>query len=354
MRDIYIIIPSMSPVGPVKGAIALANQLAITNNVSIVTLKFGPGASAHIDPSINVINLFNFARYTWQKIYAFRRILKKSNTRNRTISVSMGFSADFVNIFCRDISLICSSVRGNLPVNYEMDYGFKGRFLAYFHLLILRRFNVVTAMTEEMSNQVERFIGRKPYVIGNFIDEAALKPFRQTHKTRSGQIKFVFVGTLSIRKCPDLLVIAVKSLRDSGHDVVLDMLGDGPLMGEIQSMIANYNLCDVIKMHGHVDNPYSIIRDASAFVLPSKSEGVSRAAMESLFLGTPIVLRDVDGNNTLVNSGFNGVLFKNKNDLAEAMLQAININVDPYEDDLLPKFYRQALEVEKFQRLLGF
>ena len=42
--------PSLNPAGPVKGAIALANQLVIDNEVLLVSLKPGSGASTHIDP----------------------------------------------------------------------------------------------------------------------------------------------------------------------------------------------------------------------------------------------------------------------------------------------------------------
>ena len=37
-------------------------------------------------------------------------------------------------------------------------------------------------------------------------------------------------------------------------------------------------------------------------VLPSFSEGTSRAALESLFLGVPIILRDVDSNKDLIDN----------------------------------------------------
>lgn len=350
--DIYIVLPAMRPVGPVKGAIALANQLVITNNVTIVALKPGPGASAHISPAVNLINLYQFVTSPFQKLIFYRKVLKKSKGYERTVSVSMGFSADFFNVFCKDIAFICSSVRGNLPINYHMDYGLKGRLLAYFHLFLLRRFHVVTAMTEEMANQVGKFIGRKPDIICNFIDEVALEPFLQTPKIPSEKIKFVFVGTLSARKCPHLVIDAVKKLRDSGHDVVLDLLGDGPLKPDIVSMVKKLNLNDYVKIHGHVNSPYAIVRAATAFVLPSMSEGVSRASLESLFLGTPIVMRDVDGNRTLVQEGFNGALFTNENDLPEAMLRATKFNPYLYADNLLPDSNRQTVLVEKFQRLL--
>ena len=75
--------------------------------------------------------------------------------------------------------------------------------------------------------------------------------------------------------------------------------------------------------------------------------------MESLFLGTPIVMRDVDANHTLVKDGFNGVLFKEDIDLPDAMIRAANLKVDDYQDDLLPICYRQSSQVKALREILG-
>ena len=98
-------------------------------------------------------------------------------------------------------------------------------------------------------------------------------------------------------------------LSASSHGVVLDLLGDWPIEGGNLSMVNKFNLNDALTMHGHVDIPYDRVGQASAFVPPIMSEGISRASMESLFLDSPVVARDVDGNNSLVNGGVNGTWY---------------------------------------------
>ena len=155
MKRIFsIVLPSLIPSGPVKGAIALANQLIHRGQVFLVVLKPGTAASAHIDERIQVIHLWHFASGYLAKIAAYRRFLKHFDRTGYLFSISFCFSADFVNSFCRKYALTCVSVRGNLPINYQMDYGFSGLFLAYFHLFMLRRFDIVFTMTAEMSTQV--------------------------------------------------------------------------------------------------------------------------------------------------------------------------------------------------------
>ena len=50
-------------------------------------------------------------------------------------------------IFYKRYAEIFSSVRGNLPMNYRLDYGYRGTFLAYFHLTLLRYFDHVSVMS---------------------------------------------------------------------------------------------------------------------------------------------------------------------------------------------------------------
>lgn len=351
---IFILIPSLSPVGPVKGAIALANQLATNNEVILVSIKSGLGASAHIDARVNLVSLYEHASTIFSKAKIYRSFFKHSVEGQVVVSLSMGFSADFINYFCKGLALIVSSVRGNLPVNYKLDYGNKGLLLAYFHLFMLRRFDLVTAMTKEMSNQIRKFTKREPEIIGNFIDETALLPYLAVPKPLNKKINFVFVGSLTIRKCPLLLIDTVKILRDRSFDVSLDILGDGPLRNQVLSRINDHDLNDVTIVHGQVENPFRKIRNASVFVLPSLSEGVSRAAMEALFLGTPVVIRAVDGNHALIKDGFNGTMFKDDDELVDAMLRAVNLHADDKTQNFLPNHYRQSTETNKFLKLMEF
>ena len=104
--------------------------------------------------------------------------------------------------------------------------------------------------------------------------------------------------------------------------------------------------------NGQIENPYPLISVADVFVLPSLSEGISRASLESLYLGIPCVLRNVDGNKELIQDGLNGKLFNDDDDLPNAMLIAAEIRRKKHKTVcLLPKKYRQQNAVNKFLQL---
>jgi len=90
---------------------------------------------------------------------------------------------------------------------------------------------------------------------------------------------------------------------------------------------------------------------AEALVLPSLSEGISRAVLEALQLGVPVVLRDVDGNRAVVSDGRNGRLFGDPADLPAAILAASGLRRTGDGGSLLPPTFRQAPCAQAFLEL---
>lgn len=351
MRSFFILIPQLVSTGPIKGAIALANALASHRSVHIVSLRRGSGANSPVDSRVSCVCLEDSSSGFWGKIRAYRSLLRESGERGEVVSISMCFSADLVNWFCSSDAVIVSSVRGNLPENYRMDYGWPGRLLAFLHLSLISSFDSVVAMTRSMAEQLNRHSVRGLAVIGNFVDEVALEKYRR-QAARSDVLKFVFLASLSPRKQPLLVLQALNVLKKSGHKVFLDIIGDGPLEAACREFVDSHDLSCEVHIHGGLGDPYGVLASADVLVIPSLSEGLSRASLEALYLGVPCVLRDVDGNADLIVSGVNGALFLNADDLPSAMSQAAQIARGlPPGSNLLPESCRQTICANRYLEL---
>lgn len=351
-RDIFILLPSPHPTGPVKGAFALANALAPIRRVVLVYLKDGPGVDAVLDTRVEEISLANSPGSWWGRLRIYKRLLQESGVRENVVSLSMCLSADFFNRFCSGVAVIFSSVRGNLPQNYRHDYGMIGPCFAFAHLLALRSFDHVFAMTEAMATQIHSIAGVRSKIVGNFVDEQALECFRRASPYVKGGFRFVYVGSLTHRKQPALIVEAIKLLISQSYDVKLDLIGDGPLRESLSAMVLKNGLQEYVQLHGHLGNPYPLIAGADAFVLPSRSEGVSRAALEALHLGVPCVLRNVDGNAELLSNLMAGKLFSSDIDLSRAMIEAANRGrTRSIKSSLLPSSFRQSTAAMQYLQI---
>ena len=105
-----------------------------------------------------------------------------------------------------------------------------------------------------------------------------------------------------------MLIESIRSLCEEGHDVYLDLIGSGPLEKSIHELVSSYDLSSNVKFHGQLETPLPELSKADVFVLPSLSEGISRAVLEALHMGLPCIIRRVDGNDELIQSGINGIL----------------------------------------------
>ena len=355
MRKIFILIPADHPHGPVKGAYAPANALSTKREVTLVTVKQGPGAETPLSPNVTKLCLADTETNSLGKVSFYKGLLARAGGRKAVSSISMCFSADAINALCSRHAITCSSVRGNLLANYRLDYGIKGTFLAITHLASLRAFDTIVAMTKAMAKQIKQYSNRDSKIIGNFIDETSLRQFQCT-ESPTGSYRFTFVGSLSERKQPWLLIEAAASIVESGYaNIELHFIGDGPLRNRLKEESQRFKVEEKIHIHGFLKNPYKILSNTDAMVLPSLSEGLPRAALEAMYLGAPCILRQVDGNSELVRDGINGKLFNHDHELPKAMIEAMDLRRNRQVNSsisLLPQEYSQEKGAKAFLELI--
>ena len=168
-------------------------------------------------------------------------------------------------------------------------------------------------------------------------------------------INLIFVGSLTERKKPNLLLDALKYLIDKKFNVKLAIIGNGPLKDFLYLKSLQLNLHKHIKFYGHLDDPYELINASDILLLPSLSEGTSRASLEALYYGLICVLRNVDGNNELIDDINNGFLFNDNNDFTEKIIKAINLvqSKQFIKKNLLPNKFREKFIIKKYIDILN-
>lgn len=88
----------------------------------------------------------------------------------------------------------------------------------------------------------------------------------------------------------------------------LTILGDGPLMLELQREVSMLGLHNCVRFLGLVANPYAHIKACDALLLPSLHEGQPLVILESLTIGTPVVATDIPGSRSVLQDGALGRL----------------------------------------------
>ncbi len=103
----------------------------------------------------------------------------------------------------------------------------------------------------------------------------------------------------------------------------LQIAGDGPCLPETRQMIAEQGLDQHVQLLGERRDVPELLQQASLFVLPSLTEGISLTLLEAMASGLPVVATRVGGNAEVVEHGRTGLLVpaSDAGQLAEAILQ---------------------------------
>lgn len=129
------------------------------------------------------------------------------------------------------------------------------------------------------------------------------------------------LGRLGKEKGHDVLIEAFARLATLYPDIDLLIVGEGPQRGALENLVAALGLTGRVRMPGAAKNPFPVLSQAKAFVLPSRFEGFPNALAEAMALGLPCVATGFSGVEDIIRDGDNGLIVPNEN--PEAMAQAM-------------------------------
>lgn len=200
-----------------------------------------------------------------------------------------------------------------------------------------KRADLIVAQTEEMKSELES-LGLEPnkiITLHNLIDsEQILKKSREVSPfPNDGKPRFVSVGRLAPQKGFDILIKAfakvVKKLPEAELYIVGSTeVGNNPIYSKLLEIIKGNNLENKVHFTGYTDNPYRYLKNASAFVLSSRYEGLPNVLVEAQFLKTPsAATKCIPIISRMIKDGENGYLAESENpeSLAEAMIKTLDI-----------------------------
>lgn len=129
--------------------------------------------------------------------------------------------------------------------------------------------------------------------IPNGIDISSVSEIK--HKPPGREL--LFVGRLVPQKGLDWLLPVLTRLRERGQAFHFTLIGDGPLRGKLEQQTRELGLAEHLSFLGA--QPQAVVQEklaaARAFVLPSRYEGLSNAALEALAQGVPCLLSRCGG-----------------------------------------------------------
>jgi glycosyltransferase involved in cell wall biosynthesis len=147
-------------------------------------------------------------------------------------------------------------------------------------------------------------------VIGNGLPTSAFaeNPRARDRGTSSFRVGMIARMNATSKNHLFLLEVAAR-LRGRVHNCEFVLVGDGPLRAELEARAEELGVRESVQFLGDQQDVTAILASLDVTVLPSASESLSNAILESMAAGVPVLANDIGGNSELI-SGDRGILLR--------------------------------------------
>ncbi|MDG6126094.1 CDP-glycerol glycerophosphotransferase family protein [Lactococcus formosensis] len=183
----------------------------------------------------------------------------------------------------------------------------------------------------------------------NNIRDRAINSRKLIKECRENEKIITFcVGRLSPEKNHINLIHAIKKVATRIPNIILFIIGEGALRGDLIEEIERLGLTENVKMLGYINNPTTLMKEDDFFVFPSYYEGQGMALIEALSIGMHIITSPIPTSKEILDRNSIGSISKgyDSDSLASAIIFSIlnkenagyNFDLDLYNESALKKF----------------
>ncbi|MEI6562940.1 MAG: glycosyltransferase family 4 protein [bacterium] len=216
----------------------------------------------------------------------------------------------------------------------------RGRIYSRLDKTILRRFNVVIAVSEHTARIARNHGIRRVVVVHNGIDPDEW-PLALSRESRPGNAPatIAFVGRISAEKGPMEFVETARAVALQQPDSRFVVVGEGPDLPAMKDAVDSAGLSRNFDFRGYLspENLKFAYPSMDVLVLPSRCEGLPMSILEACSMGVCVAAFSVGGVPEIISHGQDGLLAKPGN-TGEMASQIVTL----LQDKLLSARLRRA------------
>lgn len=190
-------------------------------------------------------------------------------------------------------------------------------------VLDLTDYIIVEGKSIIYQNRIEPY-QPKTYVCPQFVD----KKYRFTKPYAMRENIVGFIATLDKRKGAIEFALAVRQILEFCKELHFVIVGKGPLLNEVKSILMDHVDSDTVQIIEHVpeDSFPEFINELKLCVLPSTHEGLPNIILEAMACGTPVLATPVGAIPDVIKDAETGFIMEDNSPecIAESVMRVLN------------------------------
>jgi glycosyltransferase involved in cell wall biosynthesis len=255
-----------------------------------------------------------------------------------TIGRLIAFAPDVIMLHGFNATILGYALRSLLPPDLPIVATYHGKYFARSSVSIVkaaiynwleRHFfsayaSAVIAVSHHSAAELEASgVPRgKIVVLHNAVALGCPPIVPKVHNDADGRcrpVRLITVSRLVPEKGIDVLLRAFAAIADHHPATTLDVVGDGPLRGELARLAESLSISGAVRFLGQRQDVAELLADADIYVMTSRQENHSVSILEAMRTGLPLVVTDVGGNAESVRNWQDGFLVPDLDERATAL-----------------------------------
>lgn len=173
--------------------------------------------------------------------------------------------------------------------------------------------DAVTAVSHSLVDQTKEVFGihRDIECVHNFIDSNVFQPKKQPELRKCfaepGEKVLLHISNFrKVKRLPDLIAVFKRVNEQIPSRLML--VGEGPELNTVRTLVSDYGLTERVSFLGKQDEVAPLFESADLFVLPSEKESFGLVALEAMSCGVPVIASNAGGIPEVVIHGQTGFI----------------------------------------------
>lgn len=140
------------------------------------------------------------------------------------------------------------------------------------------------------------------------------------------------------------------------EDVDVHVIGDGPLLEQLQNQVKEAKLEHYVFFEGRINNPYAELKHADVLLLPSYSEAFGTVISEAFILGVPVLSTRTSASELSIQDGVNGWVCENEEDALYDAIKSMLLHretIKQYKQNLVGYEYDNTTILKRIHEIMN-